>query len=183
MLEALLARHAAPVLAGMKTANLFSVQGLWLHDLQREIFALTKQLAPKGLRLMLLCPGRGRALVYVYRPALLARDLERPEARALLSYLGYPQDMAGCLLTLKRQMAHNAQFPHEIGLFLGYPPDDVAGYILNSGKNCKCCGCWKVYCNECETAKTFAKFAKCKKAYKSMFFQKGKTLHQLTIAV
>ena len=43
MLEALLARHAAPVLAGMKTANLFSVQGLWLHDLQREIFALTKQ--------------------------------------------------------------------------------------------------------------------------------------------
>ena len=138
MLEALLARHAAPVLAGMKTANLFSVQGLWLHDLQREIFALTKQLAPKGLRLMLLCPGRGRALVYVYRPALLARDLERPEARALLSYLGYPQDMAGCLLTLKRQMAHNAQFPHEIGLFLGYPLCDVLGFLRHAGRHSKC---------------------------------------------
>ena len=181
MLEALLARHAAPVLAGMKTANLFSVQGLWLHDLQREIFALTKQLAKKGLRLMLLCPGRGRALVYVYRPALLARDLERPEARALLSYLGYPQDLAGCLLALKRRMAHNAQFPHEIGLFLGYPLCDVLGFLRHAGRHSKCAGLWQVYDNVDAALALFAKYKKCADVY-AQCYQNGTSIWQLTVA-
>ena len=37
------------------------------------------------------------------------------------------------------------KFPHEIGIFLGYPLADVAGFIRNKGRNCKCIGTWKVY--------------------------------------
>ncbi len=40
------------------------------------------------------------------------------------------------------------QFPHEIGLFLGYPPEDVCGYIRNKGKCQKCTGHWQVYGDE-----------------------------------
>ena len=36
-------------------------------------------------------------------------------------------------------------FPHEIGLLLGYPPEDVSGFIENGGKNFLCSGYWKVY--------------------------------------
>lgn len=48
------------------------------------------------------------------------------------------------------------KFPHEIGLFLDYPLVDVIGFIRNTGKNCKCSGCWKAYGNAKEAEKTFA---------------------------
>ena len=36
-------------------------------------------------------------------------------------------------------------FPHEMGLLLGYPPEDVEGFILQNGRNALCSGYWKVY--------------------------------------
>jgi hypothetical protein len=36
-------------------------------------------------------------------------------------------------------------FPHEIGVFLGYPAEDVLGFIINEGRNYVCCRHWKVY--------------------------------------
>lgn len=36
-------------------------------------------------------------------------------------------------------------FPHEIGVFLGYPLEDITGFIENKGKNYLFCGYWKVY--------------------------------------
>ena len=67
-------------------------------------------------------------------------------------------DKGSCLERLKSRLMHTDEFPHEIGIFLGYPLDDVKGFIDNAGQNSKCTGCWKVYCNECEAIKTFAKF-------------------------
>lgn len=37
------------------------------------------------------------------------------------------------------------EFPHEIGIFLGYPIWDVEGFIEHKGQNYKFCGYWKVY--------------------------------------
>ena len=36
-------------------------------------------------------------------------------------------------------------FPHEIGLLLGYPIEDVVGFIEQKGKNYLYSGYWKVY--------------------------------------
>lgn len=36
-------------------------------------------------------------------------------------------------------------FPHEIGIFLGYPLADVEGFMKNNGKNYLISGYWKVY--------------------------------------
>ena len=41
--------------------------------------------------------------------------------------------------------AEAADFPHEIGVFLGYPLEDVVGFIRHRGKCFTCCGCWKSY--------------------------------------
>lgn len=72
-------------------------------------------------------------------------------------------------------------FPHEIGLFLGYPLGDVEGFIRNRGQNCKCAGCWKVYCNELEAQKRFARIQKCRKVYARLWAQ-GRSVWQLTVA-
>ena len=42
-------------------------------------------------------------------------------------------------------LSGSCAFPHEIGLFLGYPFEDVMGFIENKGENYLCSGCWKVY--------------------------------------
>ena len=47
-----------------------------------------------------------------------------------------------CLI---RRLRENDEFPHEIGLFLGYPIEDVVGFIRYAGKGCKLSGLWKVY--------------------------------------
>ena len=56
------------------------------------------------------------------------------------------------------------KFPHEIGLFLDYPLVDVIGFIRNTGKNCKCSGCWKAYGNAKEAEKTFCKYKNAEKS-------------------
>ena len=94
---------------------------------------------------------RKRALIYVYRPKRLEKDLNHPDALCFLKQCGYQN---GCALDLVQQLqeklCESQDFPHEIGLFLGYPFEDVQGFIQNRGCNCRLCGYWKVYANECE---------------------------------
>ena len=167
-------------MASLKTANLFNYTFCSEDELANHLEALASTLAPKGVSITVLRKRAQSALIYVYREKKLWADLNNSNACKILRKNGYSDvSVDAAIAHLKERFASCAcskEFPHEIGL-------DVAGYILNSGKNCKCCGCWKVYCNECEALKAFAKFAKCKEVYKSMFFRKGKTLHQLTIAV
>ena len=83
----------------------------------------------------------------VDRPALLRESLRQPERRAFLQACGYPVSMGtGRLLDeLSRRMrsAKAGGFPHEIGLFLGYPLEDVTGFIAAGGAEYRCSGCWK----------------------------------------
>ena len=60
---------------------------------------------------------------------------------------------------------------------------DKTAYIIikNAGQNCKCVGCWKVYCNECEAIKAFARFKKCTNVYVRLWNQ-GRSVRQLTVA-
>lgn len=96
------------------------------------------------------------ALVYVVRLTLLQRDLNKSGVGEFLSEYGYAcVDAAYCVSRLKMRLNCGDGFPHEIGIFLGYPLGDVTGFIKNAGQNSLCSGCWKVYCNECEAMKTF----------------------------
>ena len=69
-----------------------------------------------------------------------------------------------CLRELTRRLREGEEFPHEIGLFLGYPPGDVEGFLRDGGRHCKLCGPWKVYDNVEEAARRFAAFHRCRDA-------------------
>ena len=68
-----------------------------------------------------------------------------------------------------------------MGLFLGYPLEDVKGFIANGGRNCTCCGCWKCYGDPEEARRRFARYRRCTALYRRRFAQ-GATLSQLTVA-
>lgn len=166
MSEDTVIRHGAPTLAGMKTGNLFHCFFSSPQALAEELRAMNRVLVPRGLRLVPLRREKGRALLYLFRPAALSRDLAQGEVRRLLRQAGYRDlGQGACLAELRRRLGAGGDFPHEIGLFLGYPPEDVAGFVRHRGKGCKCVGCWKVYGDEAAARRQFAAFKACTANY------------------
>ena len=165
-LERALAYHCAPALAGIKAANLIGLPRGEYPGLDGELEAYNRAFGPKGVRFAILCERRGRALVLVYRPALLRQALSRPLARQLLERAGYPAgDMERQLGELGSRLEAGPEgFPHEIGLFLDYPPEDVEAFQHYGGKGCKLCGHWKVYHDPDGARRCFRRYDQCRDA-------------------
>lgn len=172
-------RNCAPTLAGIKTGSLFSAEYRDRRTLARELFALNSLLTRHGLRAVLLRCMKKRALIYLYRPDALEQDLLDPAAASILRERGYrDSDPRLCLVQLIRQFRQSDSFPHEIGLFLGYPPEDVQGFIRSPHDGYQCVGCWKVYGDREKAERTFDRYRKCTKAL-CRAAARGKTLEQL----
>lgn len=181
-LERALIVHAAPTLAGLKTANLFWFTCEDLQEACQMVCRWNGMLLKKGIRLDIMKVNRNRILLYVYREKRLKKDLKQPDAENILKTCGYRTDNVREILARLREKLQNYQeFPHEIGLFLGYPTEDVRGFMENGGKNFCCSGCWKVYCNQCEKEKIFDRYKKCGAVYLRLF-QNGRSVWQLTVA-
>lgn len=99
-------------------------------------------------------------------------------AEILRSYGYSTEDAEGCVAKLGEKIRDCEEFPHEIGLFLGYPAEDVRGFI--EGGACKCVGCWKVYGDEASAQRRFAQFQKCTRVYSSLY-QRGRSIERLTV--
>lgn len=181
--EQLLVTHCAPTLAGLKMASLFSFEYGEEKQLT-DIFRFWKeQMVEKGLTLEILRKSRRKALIYVYWTDRLERLLMEEQVQHILRECGYEkQDKSYALEVLKERMRESGCFPHEIGLFLGYPLPDVVGFIENQGKNCCLCGYWKVYCNEYQARQTFEQYTRCRRLYQRLFLD-GTPILQLIGAV
>ncbi len=182
MSEELVIRHCSPTLAGLKTGNLFTCPFATWQDLRESTRQLNRKLIRKGVRVLPLRYSQQRALMYLYRPARLKRDFTEDRADGLLRRFGYACDNPDrCVVQLIRKLESSSEFPHEIGLFLGYPPEDVIGFIENQAGGCKCSGFWKVYGDVEQAQKTFARFKKCTDVYYRQWSE-GKPIERLTVA-
>ncbi|MBE6883963.1 MAG: DUF3793 family protein [Ruminococcaceae bacterium] len=183
MSEELIIRHCSPTLAGLKTGNLFSCSYESKEILNNELRKLNRKLSSKGLRVLPLRISDQKALIYLYRPARLREDLMAEKAVTLLKDRGYSWEYPNrCIVSLISRLHSTTDFPHEIGLFLGYPPEDVQGFIENGAQESKVSGCWKVYGDEESAKKTFEKYKKCTHEYTERLIN-GNTLEQLAVAI
>ena len=181
MSEDALVQYGSPTLAGLKTGNLFSVPFSDRKKLHEEIQELNHQLVPVGLCLLPMKLMRDRALLYLFRPASLEKDLACEQAEEILNGAGYDLSTLGkCLGRLIARLRQEKDFPHEIGLFLSYPREDVKGFIENKAANCKCAGLWKVYGDEEAAKKTFRKYRHCAEVYRRQW-QQGVRLEKLLV--
>lgn len=182
MSEDILVFHCAPTLAGIKSGSLFTCDYTKKSEVLASIRSLNRRLAPKGLRVLPLRYSERKVLVYVYRPGGLARDLDRSEARQILAEAGYSStDPDRSVIELMRRLNEHGDFPHEIGLFLSYPPEDVRGFMEKGGRDCKCVGTWKVYGDEEAAKRTFSRYKLCTDVYCRQLRVGGKSLEQLTV--
>lgn len=181
MLELGVVTNCAPTLAGMKSANLFSYRYTSRTETMREVEDINGKLNVRGVYVEVLLWREEFVLIYVYRKILLKRDLQKEGTRQLLKMYGYYDcEVELCLIRLKERLAESECFPHEIGIFLGYPLEDVIGFINHKGQDCKLCGLWKVYGNVNEAGKLFQKLKKCSDIYIRVF-QEGRSITQMTV--
>lgn len=157
-----LACHTAPTLLGIKCASLFSLSSTEFDiDSHSEYF--NRKAAAKGLKCKVLCSCMERRLVLIYNEKLLEKRLADISVHSLLAEYGYSQlSFEECISRLGKRIAECESFPHEIGIFLDYPVEDVRGFIANQGENFKICGAWKVYGSVEKARRTFANYDKCR---------------------
>lgn len=93
-----------------------------------------------------------------YKKESLENHLYKKENINFLQKIGYneSEDIEGYLNMLK--IRYKTQCPHELGVFLGIPIEDINGFINNSTGNYLLNGYWKVYNNVEEAKKTFKKY-------------------------
>lgn len=165
MLERTLAFHCAPALAGIKPANLVSCCLTAHPHLEQEVEQLNQALNASGIYLQRLCCCGKRMLLLVYRRQTLEKHLLDRQMQGYLKRAGYPQGGLDDLLQhLQKRLDASGEFPHEMGVFLGYPLEDVEGFQRYGGKNCKLVGYWKVYGDADKAQKLFQRFTCCRNA-------------------
>lgn len=148
LLRFLLVKTAA-VRRGIKPAELLrvrhcyssvSAEGLRVCLYRGDIYGLL------GLDYAELRVEASSSLVLFYNPPILEATLGEPRARRWLARLGYPADgtMRDMLATLCRH-AEESGLPHEVGVFIGYPLKDVAGFMRRIPATPLHGGAWRVY--------------------------------------
>ena len=169
---------ASPTLAKLKCGNIFTYGG---NDIKKELHRLNLCLNKAGIYVDTLSSNCNGVLVYVYRKDMLKKELLSADKRTFIEKRGY--DCCGvesCVHKLKERFAECDGFPHEIGLFLGYPLGDVIGFIQNKGKNYILNGYWKVYCNEKTAINCFCRYQKCTAKYCKLYHS-GVPLEKLIV--
>ncbi len=164
MLEKSIGRICAPALAGIKPSNMLSISKDKFPNAKDELHNLNTLLNSRDIYFEILCECESRLLVVAYRKRLLLDCLHESGAMELLRSYGYAVSdrLSDYFSRLKSRMGE-CKFPHEIGIFLGYPLCDIYGFMEHKGDNYLLCGEWKVYDNEQAARQRFHQFSLCRK--------------------
>lgn len=137
---------SAPSLCGIKPASLFSMRSECFADGKAKLQEWRGDFRKSGRYFVPLEKDGGRFLMFVFDKNLLEKVVADEENSLYLIRKGYPVEkgLDGILSELLHRLAFSSCFPHEVGLFLGYPLCDVVGFE-NDRSGCKFSGFWKVY--------------------------------------
>ena len=182
--ESVFVEQCAPTLAGVKPASLFRFGAESIDTIRDHTVTWDNILRPLGLRAVVLkeCPAAQAAMIYVYRVGWLKDILSDNKNLDFLKQIGYRNaPVPNLLQQLSERLCLEREYPHEIGIFLGYPLQDVIGFIENRGWNYSCCGCWKSYSDPEFAQKCFACYHTCTRIYKQMY-ERGTPIPRLIVA-
>ncbi len=152
---------SAPALCGIKPASLFSMSDECFRSGKNDFMKWRREFSQNGRYFVPLKKDDGRILFFVFDRNLLLHVLEDGENRAYLSKKGYPTEkgFSAILAELLHRLLFCADFPHEVGLFLGYPLADVLGFERR--EVCEFSGFWKVYANREEAQRRMNLYKSC----------------------
>jgi len=142
-IESVFIYFVSTVLQKIKPGTLISIPKRYIDTYQskKDYFK-----SISGLEILELTNNNQDTVWYVYDTSFLTEHLQCQGIKDLLEDNEY--NNTKCLDTMLQTLTYrfkNSNFPHEVGVFLGYPLEDVKGFIKNKGHNCLACRFWKVY--------------------------------------
>lgn len=174
-LEFQLILQCAPLLKRKKVSCGITVEDSLYGEINR-IFTGTRITCRR------LYSAEGRSFILFYREKELEECLHKVGIRSFLRCFGYEGLELNEMLERLSQRAcmpfAQGGFPHEIGVFLGYPVEDVKGFIENEGRCCLLPGYWKVYSNPVMANRIFMGFDKAKVCAVNEFLT-GKSIREI----
>ncbi|NBH73676.1 DUF3793 family protein [Clostridiaceae bacterium] len=145
--------QCAPVLKDVKISNLMTAPrggGQCIRERLRQSRVICR----------LLYHGEEKEVLFLFRYERLEEHLKNGRVQSFLGNCGYEEyGVAAVLRRLQKRYQEYAgaggDFPHELGVLLEYPVEDVEGFIANRGQNSLMARYWKVYHNRQEAERTF----------------------------
>ncbi len=135
--------QCAPLIVGLKMSNLFIIQN-------EHISKMYRLLKESRISYYVFLVTEKMSTLFLYDREKLENFLSKKQTRLFFQEEGYLDfDLQKVLFRFRCQYrlywSGKRDFPHELGLLLGYPIEDVNGFILNKGKKSLYTGYWKVY--------------------------------------
>lgn len=168
--------QCTPMIVRMKVSNLLIIP---IEDMKKVVGIL------KGTDISyeILFVQQEKVTVLMYWQDMLEEYLKKTDIQRFLQEMGYDcielKDI--CQLFKQRYVAYRSgelDFPHEMGVLLGYPIEDVRGFIEQGGKNCLYNGYWKVYSDLHAKVRLFQTFEDAKEMLIHKVY-KGVTLREI----
>lgn len=157
-LYAITAYNTAPTLLNLKPANLLSFTDNRNKMLSAWRLHGDEVCRKLGLSAVELSAKTGSAVVLFYRDDALENVIRGNAEAGFLAEHGYRASDPLSRHLVRLQSRFKDACPHEIGIFLGIPVEDIRGFIEHGGQNCKLCRYWKVYHNPGKAAEIFSGF-------------------------
>lgn len=168
--------QCAPFLKGLKVSGLISMENESYSELE-EMFSGME------INFYKLSCSEGKCLVLFYRPDELEAHVNEAPARELIAQYGYREMNLQQMLErltgrVKECSEKGMEFPHEIGVFLGYPIEDVKGFIEKEGRESLMTGYWKVYSDPNGARMIFKEYDRAKECAVNEFLD-GKSIREI----
>lgn len=154
--------QCAPLLTGIKLSNLLHVRS----DQKEEVLRLFEH---SPISCQILYEWNNRVSILLYRKEALVMYLRQTRVKEAMEQFGYCDMQLEAILAMvsERNQAYvegKMEYPHEIGLLLGYPPEDVTGFIEHEGRDYVLSGYWKVYGDPIRAARIFRAYDRARDA-------------------
>lgn len=160
----------SPTIEGIKPSNLVCLKNInsrnLVHTWLENIDFYKNKFKELNIKFYELRRNDNCISLLFYNQSLLKESLNNKESQKFLERFGYSKNinLQESLELLSSRFSHFC--PHEIGIFLGYPIEDVIDFIdKKDRKECLLVGYWRVY-NDVNKAKhLFSEYDKSRKKY------------------
>lgn len=175
--DQIIVHSSSPTFCNIKPSNMFFVKNAEFDTKKFE--AWKESFLKYGLMAFATQISDTSTAILVLNVCWVRKILDDIFVKAYLFEKGYRTGSAfDFVVELFSRMIENEGFPHEVGVILGYPLEDVIEFEKQEGHNCKYCGFWKSYFDVENAKKCKCKFTECSRLCKK-WYDEGFSINQI----
>lgn len=162
-IEKFLLFNASLVIAGVKPGETITLKKTGNNSYNKwEKFGVSF-LRENNLNFIELRESDDALIILVYNKEIMTKNIFNKLNKEFLMEMGYPKN--GTLEEYLYKLVNRYEIfncPHDLGIFLGIPVEDVKDFMECTNKKCLYCGYWKVYNNYDKAREVFNIYDKVK---------------------